>query len=268
MGQSIKAWIGLSAVVALLVAGAGWLLFISPTRAATADTRANEQSEQDRAIVLTKALDTLKAQFADLDASRVELDSLKQEVPDTAGMAEFRRMLNARALENGVTILSISTGVSTTVDPNPAPVAPAPATDTANADGATPAPTLAAEAAVPTAPVAPTIAGQLLVGVPLEVTVVGPYGGVRAFIASLQKPEGRLFLVSGLGLLTQLDSPAGGGRPETVSGDVQVTVQGQLLVLTKATTDPPDVGEVPAPLPLPTTERNPFAPVVSAAPAG
>ena len=271
MGQSVKAWVGLTAVVALLVVLAGWFLLISPTRAATAEARANADSEQDRSIVLTKALETLKTQFANLDESQTQLEALKTQIPNTAEAASFRRALVERATQSGVTILSISTGVTTAVEASAATTTPATtadttSADTTSADSATPAPSPAAEDPAPAAPAQTTVSGQVFVGIPLEIKVVGTYSAVRAFIASLQTTEGRLFLISGLGAITQLDSPASGGRPETVRGDVEMAVQGLLLALTPATTDSVDEGEAPTPSPLPSTERNPFAPVVSAAP--
>lgn len=268
MGQSIRAWIGLSAVVAVVVVVAGWFLLISPTRASTADARANVQSEEDRSIMLTKALDALKAEYASLDASKAKLDALTVQIPSTAETAEFRRTLVDRAAQTGVTILSISTDAATAVDAAAGEPAPAATTAPTNAASPTPAPTPspAADAAAPAQSSVTTLAGQVLVGIPLKISVVGTYDAARAFIASLQTTEGRLFLVSGLGLVTQLDSPASSGRPATVKGDVEVSIQGVLLSLTPSSDSSSDstgatASPSPSPTPLPSTERNPFAPV-------
>ena len=86
-------------------------LLISPTRAATADTRANiEHRKRDRTIVLTKALETLKAQYAGLDASRAALEDVSVQVPTTADESAFRRVLAERAATSGVTIMSVTDG--------------------------------------------------------------------------------------------------------------------------------------------------------------
>jgi len=103
-------------------------------------------------------------------------------------------------------------------------------------------------------------------------TVVGTYDAARAFIASLQGTEGRLFLVYTFNLAAQTDSPGGGGRPATVTGDVEMSLQGYLIVLTPnpsdAVTNEVTPTPTPSPEPLPTTERNPFAPLAPTTPVG
>lgn len=268
MGYSLKPWIGLTAVIALLIVVIGWFLVISPTQTATADTLANIESEQNRTVQLTTALNTLKAQYEDLDASRAELDDISVQVPSTAETADFRRTLVARATTSGVTILSLTTGLSTAVDTAPAPTEPsdttgdAAATDTEAAASPSPSPDPTEPGS--DAPAVPIAAGQALVGIPLEITVLGTYASARSFIASLQTVDGRLFVVSGLGLVTQLDMPASAGRSATAAGDVEFSISGFLIVLTAETTapsDPEDEVITPELPPLPSTERNPFAPV-------
>ena len=264
MGQSIRAWIGLTVVVALVVVVAGWFLLISPTRASTAEARANVQSEEDRSIVLTKALDVLKKEYASLDASRGKLGALTLQIPSTADTAEFRRTLVDRATQSKVTIVSITAGVPTTVDASAGKPAPAAKTAATNSAAPTPAPTPSPAATAPSS--GSTLSGQVLVGIPLDIKVVGTYDAARAFIASLQTTKGRLFLISGLGSVTQLDNPAANGRPATVKGDVEVSIQGMLLTLTPLNAQSSDstgatASPTPSPSPLPSTERNPFAPV-------
>lgn len=273
MGQSIKAWVGLTAVIAVIAVAAIYLLVISPTKTSTANAREALASEQDTTIVLTKKLDSLKKQYAELDESLAELEALEVQIPTTAEMADYRRELLARATASGVTITSISTSTATAVS-EAAPVAePAEDAESSDSDTTEPSPSPSEDEAAAPAQTATTIAGQVLVGIPLQITVVGTYDAVRAFIASLQTTEGRLFVISGLGLVTQLDSPAAGGRPETVRGDVDAAIQGMLLALTPSQADATDPGDdptaspSPSPAPLPSTERNPFVPVVSAAPA-
>ncbi len=146
--------------------------------------------------------------------------------------------------------------------PSPSP-SPSPAPSTANS------------------PALQTASGQVLVGIPLELTVVGTYDAARAFIASLQGDKGRLFLIYGLNLVSQPEATGSGGRPDTVKGDVELSIQGYLLVLTPGPDDAvmssgptpspapspaPSAGPTPSPAPLPSTERNPFAPIASPAP--
>jgi hypothetical protein len=262
MSQSVKPWIGLTAFVTVLILVGAWFLVISPTRQATADTRASIESEQDRTIMLQTALDTLERQFEDLEQSRAELEALSVQVPTLAEAAAFRRTLAERAASSGVTILSITTGASTTAAAAPQPAEPEPSEEEAATDSdneeASPAPEDEPEVSAVT-----TASGQALVGIPLQVTLVGTYDAARAFIASMQDMDGRLYVVSGLGVVSQIETAGSGGRPDTVPGDVEVAIQGYLLVLTSgsdATGGEDEAEETELP-PLPSTERNPFVPV-------
>ena len=262
MSQSIKPWIGITALIAFLIVIAGWFAVIAPTRAATADTRANIESEQNRTVILTQALETLKAQYADLDASRAELDDLAVQVPSAAQTADFRRLLVERAQANAVTILSLTTGLPmAALAAVPTTPAQQPEGSDATTESASPSPSPAAQEPTAQAPATPTTAERRLVGIPVDMTVIGSYDSARAFIASLQATEGRLYLVSGLGLVSQIDAPGSGGRPDTSMGDVEVAIQGYLLVLTPAGANASEEGPAPTLPPLPSSERNPFAPV-------
>lgn len=277
MGQSIKTWIGATVVLAVLIAIAGWFLLISPTKAATADTRSNIDTETNRTVTLTKALASLKAQFEGLDASRTALADVMVQVPTSADTSAFRRVLEERASTTGVTLMSLQTGTAAAVVQAAQGTAGAAGSGASATSTATPSPSPAPSAA-PTAPSTVTTAsGQTLVGVPLQMTVVGTYDAARGFVASLQGTEGRLFLVTGFTVVSQADASANAGRPATVKGDVEVTLQGFLVVLTAgpddvvtspgATPSPtPSAGPTPSPSPLPSTERNPFAPIASPAP--
>lgn len=266
MGQSIKAWIGLTAVVALLIVGAGWLLVISPTQTATADTRAQIETEENLAVTLNSALADLKAKAEVLDESKAELQDLRLQLPGSPETVAFRRLTDQRAIAAGVTILAINTDIPTVYTPGAAPAAPAPtspdgtaAPEPSPSPSPSPAPAETGDA-VPPATVT-TTSGQMLVAIPMKITVMGTYEGARAFLASLQDPTGRLFLISGVGLVNQLEASATSGRPATSRGDVEVSINGMLLVLTPAAgllVEPEDDVELP---PLPYTERNPFAPV-------
>jgi Tfp pilus assembly protein PilO len=276
MGQSIKTWIGAAVVVAVLIAIAGWFLLISPTRTATADARANIDSEASRTVTLTQALNTLKTQYANLDATRASLAQVSVQVPTKADDSNFRRVIAERAASAGVTVVNLNTGAPVVVTP---PAAKSGGSSTSGKSGtstATPSPSASPSAAPSTGNggASQTASGQVLVGLPLEITVVGNYGAARAFIASLQGVDGRLFLIYGLNLVSQPDSTGNGGRPTTVKGDVELSIQGYLLVLTPgpddavktpgATPSPkpsPTASPTPSAPPLPSTERNPFAPI-------
>ena len=276
MGQSIKTWIGAAVVVAVLIAIAGWFLLISPTRTATADARTNIDSEGSRTVTLSEALTTLKAQYANLDATRGALAQVSVQVPTKADDASFRRVIADRAASAGVTVVTLNTGAAIGVIPPAAKSGGSSTSGTSGSSTATPSPGASPSAAPSTGNggALQTASGQVLVGLPLEITVLGNYGAARAFIASLQGIDGRLFLIYGLNLVSQPDTTSNGGRPDTVKGDVELSIQGYLIVLTPgpddvvtspgATPSPkpsPTASPTPSAPPLPSTERNPFAPV-------
>lgn len=269
MGQSIKAWIGATVVVAVLIAIVGWFLFVSPMIASTADIRANIESEGSRTAILTQQLKTLSTEYDNLDDTLAKLKDFSVQVPTTADAASFRRVIVERAATSGVTITALASGASTAVTP---PAATSSDTSTSTSDTATPSPSPSpsptATDATNAAATLATEPGQVLVGIPLDVTIVGTYDAARAFIASMQRTDGRLFLVYAFNLVTQPDAPASNGRPATVSGDVELFLQGNLVVLTAPTST--DTGPVVVPVSpaLPSTERNPFTPIVQAAPVG
>ncbi len=273
MGQSIRTWIGGAVVVAVLIALAGWFLLISPTRAATADARDSFDTEASRTVTLSEALKTLKAQYANLDATLKALADVSVQVPTKADDSAFRRVLADRAASSGVTVTVLNTGDVTSVPE------PAANSGTSGSSSAKPSPSPSAAPSTGSGPAVQKASGQVLVGLPLEITVVGKYDAARTFIASLQGIEGRLFLIYGLNLVSQPDTIGTGGRPDTVKGDVELKIQGYLIVLTPGPDDvvmsagatpSPKPSTKPAPTPsaapLPSTERNPFAPIASPAP--
>ncbi|WP_062386886.1 hypothetical protein [Demequina iriomotensis] len=263
--QTLKVWIGATVAIALLVVVAGWFLVISPTLTETADTKASIEYEQDRTLQLTQTLETLKAQFAEIDTYKAELAAARAQVPTAAESAEFRRTLEKRASDAGVTIMTVTAGASA-VAPTPAateaPATTEESTDAESEDAAAEESTDEATAEPePQATAVTTASGQTLVGLPQNITIVGTYDAAREFIASMQKVKGRLFLIDSVALLSQSDTPGGSGRPATVEGDVEVNIGGSLLVLTAADAAVAD-DEAPVELaPLPKTSRNPFVPV-------
>jgi hypothetical protein len=81
----------------------------------------------------------------------------------------------------------------------------------------------------------------------------------------MQTQVGRLFLVATVEALAQDAQDAQAGRPATSPGDVELTINGFLfeyLDSTPVVTDEEGEPEEPTePAPLPSSDRNPFAPV-------
>jgi hypothetical protein len=233
MGRSkTGTWIGGTGVVALLLLVAGWFLLVSPVMAAAGETRAAaEDVEADNATARTR-IETLKGQFADLDASKAELAELQKQVPTTGQLAAYLRQVDEQAVAHGVVV----TGVTPSTPELFAPIQAAPAAATAT-DGTTD--TTAADgtdadgsttAAAP-APAAGTGAPTGMVDVPITMTAVGSYANVLGWVQAMQEQTDRLLLVTSVSGTAQDETSAGGGKPATTVGDVELTITGYLYVL-------------------------------------
>lgn len=277
MGSSkTRPWILGTAILALVVLAATWLLAVTPKLAQAQESReANDQAlaRQDQ---LRSQLATLRAQAQRLDEYRAELDTLAVQIPAEARLSEYTRQLDAVALQFGVTIVTLNPGEPVTFgDVLGAVPAPAPTETTDGAVAADPATGAAVEdaanattdAETPPAPPAaePSLPPALLdlVAIPVAVTVLGTYPNVMAFLDAVQVQIPRLFLVVGLSVLSQGEADGAGGRPATAPGDVEMTIEGLLYQYPAEATGPvavPEGGEEPTePAPLPSSDRNPFA---------
>lgn len=246
-------WIAGTVVLSVLVLVASWFLLVSPVVAQAAETNQTaEQTEHDN-VLLQQRIATLKEEFANIETYRAELASLRTAVPSDADIAGYLRQIDALALAHGVSVLTV------TPQP-PTPFAPAAAVEQPAADAAV-TDDAAAEAA-PAAPAeAPTGAPAGMEAIPLNLTVVGTFQGARAFLADLQTGTQRLLLVESVSGSSLTDGEAGGGRPATTIGDLELTISAFLFSLPAPTTGVP--AEAPAEQPLPTLPegRNPLVPL-------
>lgn len=264
-GSKARNWTLGTAVLAVLILVAVWFLVVSPQLASAAETQQATEDELARGDILRVRLATLRAQFEDLDEYKAELEELEEQIPTTAELAEYVLEAQAIAVENGITIVGVTPGVPMAVQP-PVVIQPEPAgdvtddpdaaeTDTAETDDEATDQAAATEAVVPVSP---------LVAVPVSFTIVGPYSGAAAFLDAVQTAAPRLLLVTSLTAVSQSVAEATGGRPATAAGDLELTIDGMIYVLPPKESVPSEdtVGEDAEVLvPLPSTERNPFAPV-------
>lgn len=256
------AWIAGAVVLSLVLGAAGWFLMIAPAFAAASETRVQAESQVAQNDVTRARLTRLKAQFEQLDELTAELDELRAEVPTTAELAEFRRLVSSIAAEHGVTVVAVQTSTPTALAP-PAPPAPAPVEGEESADAAA----SPDEGAAPVEQ--PAAATDGLFAIPLSLDVLGTYPAVLAFLDDLQEKQPRLVAVETLTATGQLAAEAGGGKPATAPGDLGLVVTGYLFaqpdVVDPAVPVPGADGEgsegEAAPLPAPAPEANPMVPL-------
>lgn len=270
-------WVFGTVVLILAIFAGTWFFAASPRFEDAAETASLAEDTRSRNDLLELENAQLKADFANLDTYKAELAELQAQIPLAAELSDYSRTIDAIAVSTGVFVTAVSPGVPTAVT-FPTPLTPAPEpeptseeteTDTVEADGGetgdiTDVATNAA-ADEPTAQTGPTqIDG--FVAVPFQITVVGPYANVSAFLGALQTGQERLFLVTGVDAVQQDAQDASGGRPAVAAGDLELTVRGFTYVLQDPSAPTPvapasDSAEVP----LPASDRNPFAPLVAPA---
>lgn len=263
-GSKSAPWIAGTVIVSLLLVVGAWFLLISPVTTATAEANEQVETTAQQNEMLQTQVAQLKEQSLKLDDYKSELAGLQQRVPPVSAIADFNRQVSALAATYSVTIMSVSMSPSQTVVPL-VPVAPAtdPATtDPATTDTAAPAEGTTAEDGTVT-PAAPAgVAGFYQIAVSMD--VIGSYANVEAFLNDLQVGTGRLFVVSALTATGQVDTEAGGGRPATTVGDLELIIAGSVLVLqdtNAAPVAPVDPDAAPPALPVPPADKNPLVPV-------
>ncbi|WP_250442752.1 type 4a pilus biogenesis protein PilO [Actinotalea sp. C106] len=264
--SSARTWVIGTVVLSLLILVGTWFLAVTPKLAETQETRDYIVDEQAREDTLRLQLATLEKQFAEIDTYKAELAGLQAQIPVAAALPGYLRELEEMATTYKVTIVGVSPGPAATLEvPVATPVATAPAEteDTTEPEGED----ITADPDAAAAPAEPEPATRL-VAIPVSLTVVGTYADVAAFLEGAQEGTDRLLLVTALNTTTQQAAEASGGRPATAAGDLEATIDGNIYVLTDQAaatpSDEPVEGEEPTESPsaeLPSSDRNPFAPV-------
>lgn len=267
-GTRAGGWIAGTVVLVLAIFAATWFLLVGPKfdEAAVTMFQAQDTRSQNELLVLQNA--KLKSDFENLETFKTELAALHEQIPTTAGLASFTRTIGDLATEHGVFVMGVSPGLPVAVTvptPPPAPVdpaAPAPGSEQeVDTDGGEKGDVTDVTTGTVTEPSVPEqIPG--LVAVPLQVTVVGSYSNVSAFLGGVQTGQDRLFLVTALDGTQQDAQDAVGAKPAIAAGDLELTITGYMYVLQDPTAPLPSVEDPEAPVaPLPASDRNPFAPL-------
>lgn len=224
MGKAKASFWVLGTVVVALVIGAGaWMLGISPMLDSAADMNEQAEFEAERVAQLEIQLAGLKADFEKLPEFEAELAELQVQIPTTIQQTELNRDLTGLALNAGVFLDAVNTGVPIQVATAPAAPAPTTTSDTTTegtTDGTTGTTATPAPAGV-----------QGFYAVPVELTVLGDYDKTTAFMAQLQSQSNRLIVVNGFVATGQKESGAQGGRPALAEGDLETVIQTWVYVL-------------------------------------
>jgi Tfp pilus assembly protein PilO len=262
-------WVAGTAIVAVVILIASWFLVISPKLSAAQDDRAQTETVKQHNDVLSTQLATLKKQFAGLETTRSDLAALRKQIPTSAQLTDYLRKLSDLATTHTVIITSVMPGGAIPFVAAPAAIAtaatapkPTPTAAATAAAGAPAEPTDTTAATTP--PPARGIPGLDVISV--SITVVGTYPNLLAFLSDVQSTTDRLFLVTGLTATAQQKSAAGGGRPATTPGDLELKIDGFAYVLQDLRGVDPVTPPVTGSLQVPDPAKNPYVPLAGTTP--
>lgn len=269
-GTRATGWVVGTVLGVIAIFALTWFFVAAPRFEAAAETMLQVENTRSQNELLALKNAQLKSDFAKLEEYKAEVATLQAQMPAEARLADLTREVDRLAEANGVFLLEVTPGPGQVFMPAVPPAVAAPAPEAPPADGTdeelsteSETGTIAdvAEGAAPAAPSAPT-APEGMVAVPFGVKVVGTYAQTTAFLEALQTQMPRLYLVTKVDATRQTEQEGTPSRPATADGDLELSVNGFTYVLLDTAVVPPPVeGEEPAPVPLPSSDRNPFAPL-------
>lgn len=260
-------WIAGTVVLVLAIFAATWFLLAGPRFDAAAQTMLQAENAAAQNDLLTLQNAQLRSDFESLDQYKAEVAALQVQIPTEERIADYLRTLDQVATDQQVFLSDFSPAVPLAFAPVP-PSAPAPApteeleTEGDVAEAAEPDGTLDDLAEQPAPGPSGPVAPEGMVSIPFTMTVTGTYANGTNFLQAIQTGTDRLMLVTKVDGFRQQAAEATEFRPAIADGDVQFLVTGFLYVLPEDVVAPTPVeGEEPAPVPLPSSDRNPFAPL-------
>lgn len=176
MNANRTTWIAGTALVALVLAAATWLLVLSPRVTSVSTLNEERTTTEDANSLLQIQVNGLAADAQRSDELNAELAALNAQFPSDIALPEFARLLDSLAASSGATVQSVTIGE---------PLAVTETTVLPDSPSGTVAPAL---------PVPPTG----MYAVPVSLTVLGSFDQAQAYASGLQSGDQRLFLLSSL----------------------------------------------------------------------
>lgn len=176
MNANRTTWIAGTALVALVLAAATWLLVLSPRVTSVSTLNEERTTTEDANSLLQIQVNGLAADAQRSDELNAELAALNAQFPSDIALPEFARLLDSLAASSGATVQSVTIGE---------PLAVTETTVLPDSPSGTAAPAL---------PVPPTG----MYAVPVSLTVLGSFDQAQAYASGLQSGDQRLFLLSSL----------------------------------------------------------------------
>lgn len=191
--------IALGAGIVAVLAG-GWFVGVDPVLTQVSDANSQRIATIDANSAAQQKIDSLRTEFANIEALKSQLHALAESVPSTADNAVFLREIDSLTSFSGVKLQSVTLAVPIAYTP-PVTAAPVPTSGAGTASSSSPSPSPRASGTASAATTNPTSAGPLgrLVLIPTQISVVGSYANVMEFVGGVQTGA-RQYLASAMNL--------------------------------------------------------------------
>ena len=114
--QIERMWLFAGGVAALLLLLAGWFLFIGPQRSDTSSVNGQVRQVQDQNSMLRTKIAQLRNQNANLAQYQSEVQQARQALPDSSGLSDFLRTLQALGSATQTNVTTLSVGAPTNLN--------------------------------------------------------------------------------------------------------------------------------------------------------
>jgi cytoskeletal protein RodZ len=230
--QAERLWMiggGLGAFVLFLI---GYFFFISPQRAQTGDVNSQVTTTKQANLALQHRIELLREQNKNLSSYEAQLAKARLALPQTSGVSDFLRSLQALGNSTLTDVTGLTVGVPVDVSSVAAGQAAVPtAVPTSSASAATTAPSAAQ---------VPGATTPAVYALPIVASVTGSPGALDKFLDQLQNVQPRAVLITAI-------SEAKGGAVAGVTGSAALAATAAskttLLVTMEAFVAPSDPGE-------------------------
>lgn len=234
--DKLKQWVVLTALAAVLLLAAGWVLLISPSRDEAAELREQVSAQVSANAVLQAELQVLEQQARELPDKAAELARVTAKIPDDPSMPLLIRAVTAASKAAGVQLVSLT--------PGPPVAAPAAVPGAPAAAAPAPAPAGSPAATDPVAPAVGAVGG--LATVPVTLQVVGGYFETAKLLTLLEDLP-RALKVQDL-TLSPGSGPAGAqaaGASLAEGRSLASTITGSVFLVAAAPAAPPVAAAAP-----------------------
>lgn len=207
----------LTALASIAALAGGYFMLVSPKNAKAEALREETATQEQQNESLRTQIQMLNRQKKDLPRQQAELERFAVKIPNNPALPTLIRSLSDSADTAGVFLDELAPSM-------PAVVGPATPVGAVSADPAAAPATAAAPA--------PTVSTLPLATMPVTVKATGRYSEMSQFLSEIERLP-RAFLVSGVSM-----KPKPGENGQVYSGEVEVTITGQLYMTIKAPAAP------------------------------